>query len=346
MPTAAAKPAGGRDMKDMETRIRDRVACDKAVYDVQWSLLEPSVSEEALEAAAEVLQPSHYADVVEERALDGLCGFPACGKAAPARGQGRRVHVSLSEKKVYDISSLHNFCGRACAVKSAQYAETLSMTSLFLRTGNHAAAAAKARAAAAKAAAATTASGLNAEPTGSITDAPPAAVAAPPPRPPAPSDAATCTLPHSDGSDSRPVPVPAAVSAAFGERAGVPPLCSPSTGAPAPTTAAATAAAATAAAAAAAADADAAAAAADRRRQPGAGSRFSAKRGGAARAGAAANASQVSTWSPSPWGEPGGNDAPTMADVVERDAPAAPNLDFARPVAPGMVEGYVVRTQR
>lgn len=121
---------------EMECRIRAKVSCDKAAYDLQWLLLEPGITERALTAAAEVLQPAHYDDITEERALDGLCGYPPCTQAVPNKGQGKKLHVSLSERKVFDISHLHNFCGRSCAEKSKRYAATLNPTALFLRTGN------------------------------------------------------------------------------------------------------------------------------------------------------------------------------------------------------------------
>ena len=122
--------------KELEASVRAKVGCDKAAYEVQWMLLEPGVAPAALEAAAAVLQPQHYEDVVVERALDGLCGYPLCEQSAPARGQGRQMLVSASERKVYDISSLHNFCGRECAQRSKQYMERLQPVSLYLRTGD------------------------------------------------------------------------------------------------------------------------------------------------------------------------------------------------------------------
>ena len=92
--------------------------------------------------AAEVLQPHHYNDVVTERAIDGLCGFPPCSAAAPRRGQGPKFHISASERKMYDISHLHNFCSRECACRSHEYASSLSTVSLYLRKGSAGAAAA------------------------------------------------------------------------------------------------------------------------------------------------------------------------------------------------------------
>lgn len=130
------EPMTPEEKARMEARIRAKVACDKAAYDVQMLLIEPGISDEALKCAAEVLQPHHYNDIVEERALDGLCGFPSCSAVAPAKGQGKKLHISLSAHKVYDISTLHNFCGRECAAHSRRYAETLQSTSLFLRTGS------------------------------------------------------------------------------------------------------------------------------------------------------------------------------------------------------------------
>ena len=126
--------------EELETTIRAKVGCDKAAYDVQWLLLEPGITQAALEAASSVLQPQHYEDIVVERALDGLCGFPPCSQAAPARGQGRKIHVSMTQHKVYDVSGLNNFCSRECAERSKAFSESLQPVSLFLRTGDPAAA--------------------------------------------------------------------------------------------------------------------------------------------------------------------------------------------------------------
>ena len=125
------------EKQEMENRIRAKVACDKAAYDVQWALLEPGTSTEALDAAARLLLPAHYNDIVQERALDGLCGYPPCEKEAPKKGVGKQLHVSLSEHKVFDVSHLHNFCGRDCAQKSHLYASTLSSVAFHLRTGSN-----------------------------------------------------------------------------------------------------------------------------------------------------------------------------------------------------------------
>jgi len=122
--------------REQERHIRSKVECDKAAYRVQWRLLDGCVKERCLIAAAELLQPHHYEDITTERALDARCGYPCCGKALPkGAGAGARFHISVSQRKVYDVKGLSNFCSLECARRSQAYLSTLSPTSLFLRKG-------------------------------------------------------------------------------------------------------------------------------------------------------------------------------------------------------------------
>ena len=118
-----------------EKRIRDKVACDKLVYEMQMQLLDGAISAEVRAEAAGLLQPQHYDDVVSERGIDGLCGYVGCANPVKKPGTGSRYHVSLSEHKVYDKASMREFCSRDCAGRSQEFAQSLSTTSLFLRKG-------------------------------------------------------------------------------------------------------------------------------------------------------------------------------------------------------------------
>ena len=52
---------------------------------------------------AQAITPSHYADVVEERNIEHLCGYPPCGtRMGPATAQ--KYHISLEKKQVYDLT--------------------------------------------------------------------------------------------------------------------------------------------------------------------------------------------------------------------------------------------------
>ena len=120
----------------LRKHLEAKVACDKAAHQMQWELLDGVADERHLAAAAEVLQPHHWADVEAERALDGLCGWPGCGGTVALRGQGPKFRASLSERKVYNVERLNNFCSRECARRSTEFSqERLQGASLFLRKG-------------------------------------------------------------------------------------------------------------------------------------------------------------------------------------------------------------------
>ncbi|KAJ3691878.1 hypothetical protein LUZ61_000028 [Rhynchospora tenuis] len=105
-----------------------------AVYRVQMLLLEHGApSERHLEAAASLLSRSDYSDVVTERAIADLCGYPLCARAIPTIGQPQehpRYHISLSEHRVYDLLQHHqdaaNFCSRSCLLASRAFQASLS----------------------------------------------------------------------------------------------------------------------------------------------------------------------------------------------------------------------------
>ncbi|KAJ1691553.1 hypothetical protein LUZ63_015708 [Rhynchospora breviuscula] len=107
-----------------------------AVYRVQMILLEQGASSERqLEAAASLLSQSDYSDVVTERAISDLCGYPLCTRAlapsdSPSPSTQPRYHISLSEHRVYDLlqhqKDAANFCSRACLIASRAFQATLS----------------------------------------------------------------------------------------------------------------------------------------------------------------------------------------------------------------------------
>jgi hypothetical protein len=91
----------------------------------------------------DLLTAGQYRDVVAERAVAGLCGFPLCpnylttAHAVPVRlllflfvralvcvfltcsgRQAQRYRISLREKRVYDVSDRVLFCSDECLVSA------------------------------------------------------------------------------------------------------------------------------------------------------------------------------------------------------------------------------------
>jgi Rtr1/RPAP2 family len=107
-----------------------------AVYRLQMILLEHGApSERHLLAAAALLSRSDYSDVVVERSIASLCGFPLCpnplelsqsSKSKSSKSaQSARFHISLSEHRVYDLEERAKFCSDRCLIHSRAYQAAL-----------------------------------------------------------------------------------------------------------------------------------------------------------------------------------------------------------------------------
>lgn len=74
----------------------------------------------------------HYQDVIEERALTKICGFPLC-KEALKEMPTKVYQISTKTNKVYDLTERKNFCSSKC-FKSSNYLKEQMLTSpLWLR---------------------------------------------------------------------------------------------------------------------------------------------------------------------------------------------------------------------
>lgn len=75
---------------------------------------------------------AHFDDIIEERGITNLCGYPLCNKEI-GYVLPQQYHISLSQKKVYDITERKNFCGSQC-FKAANYLKAqLLSTPLWTR---------------------------------------------------------------------------------------------------------------------------------------------------------------------------------------------------------------------
>jgi hypothetical protein len=81
----------------------ERHEFEKKALSVIERLLEVPVEEEFFLNAVQHMEPRHYDDVVEERSILNLCGYPLCCKALGDVPK-QKYHISLANKKVYDLS--------------------------------------------------------------------------------------------------------------------------------------------------------------------------------------------------------------------------------------------------
>lgn len=112
--------AFGSMAKDQPVFVKD------AVLKLQLSLLEGIRSEDQLFAAGSLISRSDYEDVVTERSITNVCGYPLCRNGLPSdRPRKGRYRISLKEHKVYDQHETYMFCSSTCVVNSKAFAGTL-----------------------------------------------------------------------------------------------------------------------------------------------------------------------------------------------------------------------------
>lgn len=106
--------------KDQPISVKD------AVFKLQLALLEGIQSEDQLFAAGSLISRSDYEDVVTERSITEVCGYPLCCNALPSeRPRKGRYRISLKEHKVYDLHETYMFCSSSCVVNSKAFAGSL-----------------------------------------------------------------------------------------------------------------------------------------------------------------------------------------------------------------------------
>ena len=114
-----------------ELEARDRNS--KEAWELQQELLKEGASSSLMEAARQLLQTEHYQAVVEERSLDGLCGYPPCSKPAQALPAQQRWSVSYGSREVIRAEELRKYCGPDCRMASSRFCTSLQPDPVYIR---------------------------------------------------------------------------------------------------------------------------------------------------------------------------------------------------------------------
>lgn len=102
------------------------LAVKDAVHKLQLCLLEGIRDEDKLFAAGALMSQSDYHDVVVERSISKMCGYPLCGNTLPSEKTRKgRYRISLKEHKVYDLQETYMYCSTNCVVSSRAFAGSL-----------------------------------------------------------------------------------------------------------------------------------------------------------------------------------------------------------------------------
>ncbi|XP_060810127.1 putative RNA polymerase II subunit B1 CTD phosphatase RPAP2 [Amyelois transitella] len=111
-----------------EAIVKKRV-CNAKAQTIVESLLEKVVSESYFLQCLPDINQSHFEDVIEERAIIHLCGYPLCQTALSEKDiPKQKYRISMKTNKVYDITARKSFCSNSC-YRAATFVKKQMLTS-------------------------------------------------------------------------------------------------------------------------------------------------------------------------------------------------------------------------
>ncbi|XP_057539738.1 putative RNA polymerase II subunit B1 CTD phosphatase RPAP2 homolog [Amaranthus tricolor] len=98
----------------------------QAVHKLQLALLDGIEDDTMLFAAGSLMSRSDYIDVVTERSIANLCGYPLCPNLLPKHPRKGQYRISIKEHKVYDLHETYSYCCTSCLINSKAFAGSLN----------------------------------------------------------------------------------------------------------------------------------------------------------------------------------------------------------------------------
>uniref|UniRef100_A0A0R3RHG0 RNA polymerase II subunit B1 CTD phosphatase RPAP2 homolog n=1 Tax=Elaeophora elaphi TaxID=1147741 RepID=A0A0R3RHG0_9BILA len=118
--------------KKEEDRLAKEQRLRKTVYDAIVTLSE-CVDETILQKMLNSLDQSSWMEVVEERYLGRMCGFPLCTNSVVVRNS-QKYRIDLKNKKVFERSAeIDKFCCHDCFLRSAAVRAQLETEPIWIR---------------------------------------------------------------------------------------------------------------------------------------------------------------------------------------------------------------------
>ncbi|KAL2084099.1 hypothetical protein ACEWY4_019617 [Coilia grayii] len=111
----------------LKEKLKEKLEHERRALQVVERLSDSVVPEDILIQSARLITVDNYKDVVEERSIAKLCGYPI--SVTP----GQKYKISTRTNKVYDITERKCFCCNFCYKASKWFEVQISKTPLWLR---------------------------------------------------------------------------------------------------------------------------------------------------------------------------------------------------------------------
>uniref|UniRef100_A0A182K0M9 RNA polymerase II subunit B1 CTD phosphatase RPAP2 homolog n=1 Tax=Anopheles christyi TaxID=43041 RepID=A0A182K0M9_9DIPT len=118
--------------EQLQKALRKKKECNDKAQRVVETLIEPGRTEDELLTMLQDINQCHMEDIIQERAIVKLCGYPLCDNELKNIPKQQYV-ISVTQNKVFDITERKNFCSGEC-YKASNYIKQQMLTSpLWLR---------------------------------------------------------------------------------------------------------------------------------------------------------------------------------------------------------------------
>ncbi|XP_034365377.1 putative RNA polymerase II subunit B1 CTD phosphatase RPAP2 isoform X2 [Arvicanthis niloticus] len=117
---------------ELEAAVRRKVEFERKAIRIVEQLLEEDITEEFLKECGTFITPAHYSDVVDERSIIKLCGYPLCQKKLGVIPK-QKYRISTKTNKVYDITERKSFCSNFCYRASKFFETQIPKTPVWVR---------------------------------------------------------------------------------------------------------------------------------------------------------------------------------------------------------------------
>uniref|UniRef100_G1PX00 RNA polymerase II subunit B1 CTD phosphatase RPAP2 homolog n=1 Tax=Myotis lucifugus TaxID=59463 RepID=G1PX00_MYOLU len=131
--TSTLKQEGASKRKaELEETVRKKIEFERKALHIVEQLLEENITEEFFMECGKYITPARYSDVVDERSIIKLCGYPLCHKKLGIVPK-QKYKISNKTNKVYDITERKCFCSNFCYKASKFFEAQIPQTPVWVR---------------------------------------------------------------------------------------------------------------------------------------------------------------------------------------------------------------------
>ncbi|XP_006919471.2 putative RNA polymerase II subunit B1 CTD phosphatase RPAP2 isoform X1 [Pteropus alecto] len=130
--TNASQQDTSKRKEELEETMRKKIEFERKALHIVEQLLEENITEEFLRECGKFITPAHYRDVVDERSIIKLCGYPLCQKKLGIVPK-QKYKISTKTNKVYDITERKCFCSNFCYKASKFFQAQIPKTPVWVR---------------------------------------------------------------------------------------------------------------------------------------------------------------------------------------------------------------------